>query len=137
MTTPLRQTGRTDTVVMAFDVVHDPDDSSRYDIENPTYQWHKPLRVDAKWTFDPAFDTPWKLVHVTVYARLRDRQGKLANRHVFELHYTAAGTKYDNMQYLPEWLAADVAACTPAHNPKSADATDRAGITAHHFEASA
>jgi len=124
----LTQTGRNDTVVMSFEVVHDPDDDTRYDIEWTTYNWHKPIRVDATWTFGGALgalDEPWTLCLVTLHARLREHaKGKLARKSpIFKLYYAAYGTRYDNMQRLPAWLAEDLAARTPTHDPAHVDAS--------------
>lgn len=111
----LKQTGDTTTVITTFDVVHDPDNDTRYDIETPTYMWHKPIRVEVRWTLEPGTEAPWHLTYVKVFARLRDYETRklTKNRHIFQLAYAALGTRYDNMQFLPPWLAEDLAVCTP------------------------
>jgi hypothetical protein len=127
MNAPLRQTGRTDTVVMTFNVVHDTGDDQCYDIEWPTYNWHKPVRVDARWVYDDSADTPWKLVHVTVHGKLRDYKTRKLVKipNVFPMTYTATtGTRHDNLHRLPQWLAEALTACTPTHDPVGEDAGD-------------
>lgn len=127
----LKQAIRNDTVFMSFEVVHDPDDDTRYDIEWTTYNWHKPIRVEARWAFKPDFDEPWTLLDVAVHAKLREREkGRIARKSpLFRLSYAAHGTKYDNMQRLPAWLAEDLAACTPTHDPAHAAEDDRCTCT--------
>lgn len=116
----LKPIDRTDTIVMTFEVLHDPTKDSQYDIEYPTYNWHKPVSVEARWVYDGA-DALWKLVSVIVRGARRDRAtGKLFKNSLHALPYTAMGNRYDNMQYLPAWLAEDLAARTPTHQAQAA-----------------
>jgi hypothetical protein len=100
------------TIEKTFTVVHDPDDDTRFDVEQVTYQVHKPLSARAVWTAVPG--QPWQLLAVTVYGTLRSQK----NGPEFPISWsggdTPASKPRGNMAFMPAWLAAAVALHAPA-----------------------
>jgi hypothetical protein len=114
MTTPLRQTGRTDTMDLTFDVVHDPDDDTRYDVKWVNNELHKPVRVTAHWLRNTGDYPSWTLAAVKVTTLLRCRKGENHSGHASWISYSGLGTRHDDLHLIPTWLREALDAHTPA-----------------------